>query len=80
MSDDKGQAASDAAEKHFSPEAEPPVQAPLEAPVTVPERHEPDSLTALCQEIVDFLHRLFPGHGAPGIPTAEQEAEAPTTL
>lgn len=24
----------------------------------------------LTQEIVDFLHRLFPGHNAPGTPTA----------
>ena len=24
---------------------------------------------SLVQEIVNFLHRLFPGHGAPGTPT-----------
>lgn len=26
----------------------------------------------IVQEIVDFLHRLFPGHNAPGTPTDKQ--------
>ena len=30
---------------------------------------------SLVQEIVDFLHKLFPGHGAPGTPTVPPPAE-----
>ena len=28
----------------------------------------------LVQQIVDFLHHLFPGHGAPGIPSSAKPA------
>lgn len=28
-----------------------------------------EAIPPLLQEVVDFLHRLFPDHGAPGIPT-----------
>jgi len=27
------------------------------------------AVEGLAQELVDFVHRLFPGHGAPGKPT-----------
>lgn len=29
----------------------------------------------LIQEIVNFLHRIFPGHGAPGTPTSKPSGE-----
>jgi hypothetical protein len=33
----------------------------------------------IVQEMVDFLHRLFPGHGAPGVPTSAPVPVAPSS-
>jgi hypothetical protein len=33
----------------------------------------------IIQEMVDFLHRLFPGHGAPGVPTSAPVLVAPSS-
>lgn len=55
-------------ESHTDTEATRPTFAedPTIAEDPAPEPHI--DYPALIQDIVDFLHRLFPGHGAPGTP------------
>jgi hypothetical protein len=47
-----------------TPPAAPPASDAIGAVLT-----EAASGATLVQEIVDFLHKLFPGHGAPGVPS-----------